>query len=97
MEKGLRGFVCGILRFGTRDPYFGVGVGDPKSQIVFCGILRFGTILGVVAARLYHGTGLTLQETGFESWEAMADRVAETKWAKRVGTAVMFPAVDSVR
>ena len=43
-------------------------------------------------------TGLTLQETGFKSWEAMADRVAETKWAKRMGTQqwVMFPAVDSL-
>ena len=42
--------------------------------------------------------GLSLEDTGYKSWEAMADRAEEMLWAKCAGTAnwVMFPAVDSL-
>merc|ERR550514_2086033 len=41
-------------------------------------------------------TGLTLEQTGYESWDAMADAVEESNWKKQPGTAdwVVFPETD---
>ena len=43
-------------------------------------------------------TGLTLEQTGYETWEELGQAVVDSQWEKMPGTAdwAMFPEVDSL-